>query len=478
MPRDLLEDLPTQKRQPVDLLEQEGIDLLSQPVESQAQTPFVMPSGGSYPGERPMPDFIPGYAQGIQNTGIGLANLGISGANKLLPQKTPEWADLVTGRQDRLGAINQLDKASWAPDTDSSRLGQAVGEWFTPGGALLKGIKGLEHFPQIANALAKVRSLTGDGKIVNALGTLGKGSAVGGITGAIQSNPYQQEQGGKFGATVGAGVAAVPAAIPLLSKSPERMVKNALRAIIPKADEVTPKEYEQLVKSGSVQPKSLLKGAKVKPSEREIGHAQKYGDLLQSRDPVKNSQKVMQAISDRDAQVGEFLSANNGIFNTTSLKKHLMERLKPITDISVPSASRLNKAKEDLVDTFISKLSKKDMHSLWQARKQFDRTIEQKFKAFAGTPTLKKDLTRELRDGVQDFIANRTPNGVYRQQMKEMSELFEVNDSLLNKASHEKGKNALGLWMRNNPGKATILGGAAGGYGGNKILSILSSPGE
>ncbi len=162
----------------------------------------------------------------------------------------------------------------------------------------------------------------------------------------------------------------------------------------------------------------------------------------------------MDEIAAKDAQVGKFLSENNGIFNKGELKNYLSEKLQVVDDITVPE-ERLLKAKDTLINNFIVKLSKNDKVSLWQARKAFDQTIDS---AFKGSPTLAKQMKIEFRNAVQDFIAETTPDGVYKGLMTDMRQLYRINDVVTARASKTRSLNRIQKWYKENPVKAKLLG--------------------
>jgi hypothetical protein len=95
------------------------------------------------------------------------------------------------------------------------------------------------------------------------------------------------------------------------------------------------------------------------------------------------------------------------------------------------------------------------MEGLWQARKDFDQQIA---KAFQGSPTMQKQIKRELRNAVQDFIAERTPESVYKDYMKDMSNLFHLQDIVDVKAFKTRGLDELAKWAKENPKTAKVLG--------------------
>lgn len=259
-------------------------------------------------------------------------------------------------------------------------------------------------------------------------------------------------------------------------KNFDKILTNAENAITLKPKEISKNEYEELVGKGKISPKTATKPASYILTEEEKSLAQKYNNLLQNNDPVKNSQNVLNEIISKDAQVGEFLKKNNGIFNDSQLKSYLMKKLEPITDISIPSEERLIKAKQDLVDTFVSSVKSNKQEELWNARKVFDAKVNEKINAFSGTPTLKKDLVVNLRNGVQDFIAKNTPEGIYKGLMKDMRGLFKIQEILEIKANSEKGMSGLKVWIKNNPGKVKLVEWLGGGVIGYSILKKMGVP--
>lgn len=238
---------------------------------------------------------------------------------------------------------------------------------------------------------------------------------------------------------------------------------KAFKSVTPNAKDLSEGEFEDLLKKGKFKPREGMKAPEYVMSEEEKNFALKHKDILQSNDPVENSINVIQKIADEDKKVGEFLKSNNGIFNSGELKNHLRNSIDDITDITIDEG-RMSKAKETLINNFVSKLKKNNMEGLWKNRKQFDKEIE---KAFSGSPTLPKEMKKALRNGVQDFIAERTPEGIYKQSMKEMSQLFDMYDTIATKAAKERGRNWIQAWAKRNPNKATaakwIIGGGTAG---------------
>jgi transposase len=218
-----------------------------------------------------------------------------------------------------------------------------------------------------------------------------------------------------------------------------------------------------------ITPKTTKEPAQYILSEQEKTTATKYADLLQSKDPVKNSINIMEKIASQDEEVGKFLKENNGIFSKGELKNYILEKIDDVSDVTVDQ-NRINTLKKTLVENFSENLDKNDIESLWKARKEFDSTIE---KAFTGSPTLQNTIKKEFRNAVQDYIADRTPEGVYKEYMRDMRSLYNLHETVATKASKEKGINAIQLWIKNNPNKAKAIGWGTGLIGAQQAYELL-----
>lgn len=250
-----------------------------------------------------------------------------------------------------------------------------------------------------------------------------------------------------------------------------------IQAVTPRTKDLTPTEYEDLLRQRRITPKTATTPPQYIHSKGELATAEKYKDLLQSGDPVKNNNNILNEITKQDDEVGKFLDKNNRSFNGGELKNFLTKKMDKIDDLTIDE-TRLTKAKKALIDTFTRGVEKKNMKNLWITRKAFDRQIES---AFRGSPSLQKEVKLALRNGVQDFIAERTPEGVYKGYMKDMSNLFRLQENVSGIATKEKGINMLQAWIRQNPTKSKVLLWAIPSIGlgafGSKLLNTVSAVG-
>jgi hypothetical protein len=282
--------------------------------------------------------------------------------------------------------------------------------------------------------------------------------AMGGVKGAIGG----AVTGGVLGGIVG-GVSGGLKASKLAKETAH------IKAVTPNTKDMSADEYQAFVRRGKISPSTATSPDKYIMSKEEIEVANRYKKLL-GNDPVKNTHNLIQEVEKKDKLVGNFLKKNNGIFNTGELKNNLTKRLESFDDLLV-SDEKLTKSKASIIDNFVKSLKKNDMESLWKARKEFDRKIES---AFSGSPTLQKEIKKEFRNAVQDFIAEKTPNNTYKKYMKDMTQLFNLSDITNDKAVKQKGLNAIQKWIKNNPTRAKLIGWGAGtGLVGTVGASIL-----
>lgn len=274
------------------------------------------------------------------------------------------------------------------------------------------------------------------------IGEIAKSTVGGAVTGGLTGGALGGVIGGVSGGIKGANLA---------------KQDKAIDYIKPDASQITGKKYEELLKQGRITPKTATKRAEYVLSDIERETAQKYSNLIK-KDPVKTTTNIMDEISRQDADVGQYLRNNNGIFNKGELRNYLKSSIEDISDIAVDSKT-LTKNKAKFVDNFVKSIDKNDLENLWQTRKNFDREIEKAF----GSSTLSNKLKVELRNAVQDFISDRTDNVTYKAAMKEMSGLFKLRDLALTKATKERARSALGLWIKNNPVAAKVIGAVGGG---------------
>jgi hypothetical protein len=252
----------------------------------------------------------------------------------------------------------------------------------------------------------------------------------------------------------------------LLQKRTEnKQFDKALKAITPSIGQLPKREKEVLLQAGRITPKGIFKSERVIPNKKDFELANKYSDLLQDKNTIKNTNTIMKEIANEDSKVALHLASKNAIFNTGELKNKISEKLQNITDIYIPNQAILNKHKQDLTNSLINEIDKNNLFSLWKSRKNWDKLINNKINAFGGSSTLKKDLAKGVRNAVQEFITEKLRDDVYKSSMKKMTDLYNIVEVLNGKSIKEMGKSSIEIWAKNNPIIAKAIGYGLGFLG-------------
>jgi len=350
-----------------------------------------------------------------------------AGAEKLLNPNE------LTNKQ-VIGDALQLATTAGGAKVAGAVAGNAVGAT-TVGQGLIQGAKaGVMGGTAVGALSGASQGLQDDKDAMGILKSAGTGAVAGGVGGAVI--------GGAIGAVSG-GIAG------RAQKAQQKILDN----VTPNANELTPTQYKKLLAQGKITQKTKTEPARYILSEQEKAVALRNSNLI-TKDPVKTVNNIGDEIARQDANVGQYLKSNNGIFNKGELKNYLRSSIDEISDISVDDKI-LSKNKDKFVNNFIKSIDKNDLETLWKTRKGFDQQIEKAF----GSSSLSNKMKVELRNAVQDFISERTDDVTYKAAMKEMSGLFKLRDTVATRATKERARSAIQQWLKENPVKAKILGG-------------------
>lgn len=349
---------------------------------------------------------------------------------------------------------------------------QVAGE--IPGTALdlVAGATGTKAVGAVTNVITKPAGLLTTAGRVAVPATLGYAADV--STGLQGDRGENRDEGAAFIPGLGT---AIGTAVPLIGALGRGTVNNVatrnapeakLRYVTPTSKEIPEAEFKQLVNQSRISPKTTTEPARyiLSPREREV--AIKYSDAI-TKEPVNTAIRLGAKIGELDEQVGTFLRKNNAIYNRGELRNSLSSALADLDDVNVPE-ERVAKLKDTLISRFVDKVEKNDMEGLWLARKEYDQAIES---AFRGSPTLQKEAKVRLRNAVQDFISERTPDGAYKQYMQDMTGLFRLRDIVDIKAAKGRGADSLLQWAKDNPKTARVLGIVGTGLG----LGVVTTAG-
>lgn len=350
------------------------------------------------------------------------------------------------------------------------------------GGASPEGIK------EALTTGIKLESMRIPTQLHPVLGTAVAGGTFAGAS-AIEENKSIPEiilytaAGTVGGAILGKIAKEVMGKIPFTKIGKMKFNKNAVDAVSPTPLELTPTQYAEKVGETKFTPKrGIFKAQKYIPSEEEISIAQRNADLLQAKDPIKNIESVGNRVMEIDEAVGAYLRDANQIFGKQRLKNYLTQKLEGIGEATGANETIIQKYKMKLIDDISNEIAKKEegnnLYNVWKVRKEFDRYAEKYLKAFSGNPTLKKDVSKYLRNGLQEFITDELEDNTYKSAMKNMTELLTLIDTkdgiLMRKTLSEKGMSSFRLWIRHNPTLARIIGFGGGGLIGYGLYRGIS----
>lgn len=340
-----------------------------------------------------------------------------------------------------------------------------IGLNFVGAGTATKAVGAVKAAPTIMQAIgagAKTGALLGGASGV-ASGLQEDESAVD----IIKQGVIGAGAGGVIGGAIGGLTNAIPKVASNISKArTEKQQNKILENITPKADELSIKKYEKLLSQGKITEKTATSPAQYVLSDQEREIALRNANLIK-KDPVKTIKNIIGELERKNADVGNYLKNNNGIFNKGELRNYLRSSIDEISDVSVDDKI-LSKNKNKFVKNFIDSVEKNDLETLWKTRKDFDRQIEKAF----GSSSLSNKMKVELRNAVQDFISEKTDDVTYKAAMKEMSGLFRLKDTVATKAGKERARSAIQQWIKENPGKANIIK-LIGGYAVADKLGVI-----
>ena len=195
--------------------------------------------------------------------------------------------------------------------------------------------------------------------------------------------------------------------------------------------------------------------------------------------PQANLKTLGTAIEENALVVEETLKLNDVIFNQNQLRSKLKSAVSNLVDDLHPEA--FEKAKDRIINVLLKQIDKNNLSGLWQARKDFDKIIDNEMKAFSGSPTIKKDLAKQIRNAANEFIIDKSPNGkIYEDSMERMTKLYQASDNIVDKvlpsALNQNKLEQLGKQVSALAHKAGLVGVLAGGVVGYNLPAIISNP--
>lgn len=337
------------------------------------------------------------------------------------------------------------------------------------GGALVKGAS----------------AITGAAKGASALKGIGAGALAGATEGAIQGAGMGAEEnesasgiaksalegsaiGGALGGVAGGLIGKKPS---LISKE-DKATKKAIESIMEKPNK---KSVISSFEKGNVKEVGRGKKFEIAPSKRDIEVYESVKPYIEGKgNPVRDIQSLNQAIPKKAMEVENYLKANPRAFNTNQVSNKLNSLEMPDlfkTDESLEKTYNL--VRQRMIERI--KANTHDMEGLWKARKEFDSLVEDQFgDAVFDTEknTAIKRAIKDMRNSVNDYIAESIGDDTFKKMMRDMSNVYEARYNIAEKAYDAFKTSKWARWKKENPGwfKVLIGLGSAAGLGGATAL--------
>lgn len=299
--------------------------------------------------------------------------------------------------------------------------------------------------------------------------------------------PVEKILGGALSATAKSVIPGVESTIKAGSKAIESSIgkqalKDAGKVIAPKLNKT---EIADALAAGREVKTGILSRTKtLVPDIKEQEIAKSVSGIVKrSASPEANIKAVRQEISSVARNVEQTLKSNNAIYNKNQVKS-VLDKAKAESSVLFGG----DKALENTYDAVVGELMRqldtqpKNLLGAWEARKAFDKVIEQKFPKLLSNEVgdnVRKNAIKDVRRAMNDFIESKLPEGAqYKAELKRMTNMYDAVDNIATKSAGMLDKNLLqraGNVLKNNP---VIFGAGIIGAGSitPTIASVLSSP--
>lgn len=248
---------------------------------------------------------------------------------------------------------------------------------------------------------------------------------------------------------------------------------KTLKAVSPMLSDT---EKIAAAKQGRAIAPTLFEGLDISPSAYEKKVAETAHQFYDSKAThVENIGNMNKAIEAEAEALKATIKGKDPIFNTNQLKTKL---LKMEIGPQVAADPVIAKQHEMAVGKYLDFLAgeKNNISGALDARKKFDGWLLDNYPNLYTSERLSplKQTFKNIRNGVNDFIADKIPDVAYKDSLKKQSFLFEARDNLAERAVKEGKFGKAVQWSKSHPvaTKAAKLGLTIGGVGvvGREII--------
>ncbi len=376
--------------------------------------------------------------------------------------------------------------------TGKQVAGQALGTALeaTSGGLIEGGAK--NAVSKTASLLEKIKSGAKVGSAYGAAGGLSQGlqqdKDAMGIVGDVATGAAI---GGALGGVLPAVGTVAPAVVKQLGNIPSK-VKSVASKVIPTTEQtildiVTPelstKKVGQAIRSGrgKIDAGTIFDTVSITPDSKINKAFEATKDILKPNATItENTNIVRDALGVEAESLKSKIQDVPSIFTFKELNSALNKVELPISFKADAQSKVLKKVTSAAMD--IAKKQKGKLGGLLDARKEFDRLVEENFPNLyeAGKPTPAYNAITKTRNALNDFIEAKLPDGFgYKESLRKQSAFYDALDAMESKAAKEVGQptnkyvRKVQQIMKNNPKTTRALKYGASGtavIGGAKAI--------
>ena len=215
-----------------------------------------------------------------------------------------------------------------------------------------------------------------------------------------------------------------------------RDIQNAVDMVAPaldKKDKIA--AFAQAGKPGGVV-RGRFGTVKSTPSRQDIEVAKAAAPFVKGKDPVKTVENLGTEVARfSDESVRPYLQANPRAYNRATLAKAL-DGVDPPDWIKADATAErtYNMVKARMIGAATNHPG--TMEGLWESRKAFDQEVKRQFGDAILDPNKRTYVNRAIRDvraGVNDFIATQTGDSQFGESMKYLNRLYIAIDNIADK---------------------------------------------
>jgi hypothetical protein len=227
--------------------------------------------------------------------------------------------------------------------------------------------------------------------------------------------------------------------LPAVEKGAAKQVsKDALEAVSRDLSGASKAERATAFRRGAVSEPGFMKPAQIKITKEDEEIAKSVTGLVNKNDnPIKNIDNIRNKIAELGEQTRALPKENNRPFNRNQLRTVLERSRVESSDVFAMEPEGARKYDQMVrIFTRMTEGKPKKLSSVLEARKEFDKAIDAKFKNVWQRDSILSRAVRDVRMAANDFVADSLPEGNnFKELLKSQSNMYKAIDRITVKAA-------------------------------------------